>query len=171
MRTILKIIAAPFVLALILIVAVLTFLSCVAGAVCIVACVGLSLLAILCLLAGQTVGCCAGVPGFPLWAPGPGRLAGGASAWCEVCGDGLYGELILMDKVSRSSGRRVKQTAARFFCWERRCGYRYNLHPALQGSGGENGCPDDGGSVCLRAQSEKAGGCVCLPLRSGLGPR
>ena len=51
MRIILKIIAAPFVLALILIVAVLTFLSCVAGAVCIVACVGLSLLAILCLLA------------------------------------------------------------------------------------------------------------------------
>ena len=50
MRTILKIIAAPFVLALILAVAVLTFLSCVAGAVCIVACVGLSLLAILCLL-------------------------------------------------------------------------------------------------------------------------
>ena len=47
MRTILKIIAAPFVLALILIVAVLTFLSCVAGAVCIVACVGLSLLAFL----------------------------------------------------------------------------------------------------------------------------
>ena len=33
MRTILKIIAAPFVLALILIVAVLMFLSCVAGAV------------------------------------------------------------------------------------------------------------------------------------------
>ena len=44
MRTILKIIAAPFVLALILIVAVLTFLSCVAGAVW---------------LAGQTVGCIA----------------------------------------------------------------------------------------------------------------
>lgn len=50
---------------------------------------------------------CAGVPGFPLWAPGPGRLAGGASAWCEVCGDGLYGELILTDKVSRGAGRRV----------------------------------------------------------------
>ena len=100
MRTILKIIAAPFVLALILIVAVLTFLSCVAGAVCIVACVGLSLLAILCLLAGQTVGLhhhvCAGVPGFPLWAPGPGRLAGGASAWCEVCGDGKYAAMDFM---------------------------------------------------------------------------
>ena len=51
MRTILKIIAAPFILALILAVAVLSFLSCVAGAVCVVACVGLSLLAILCLLA------------------------------------------------------------------------------------------------------------------------
>ena len=34
-------------------------LSCVAGAVCIVACVGLSLLAFLCLLAGQTAGCIA----------------------------------------------------------------------------------------------------------------
>ena len=107
---------------------------------------------------------CAGVPGFTLWAPGPGRLAGGASAWCEVCGDGLYGKLILMDKVSRGAGRRVKQTAARFFCWERRCGYRYNLHPALQGSGGKNGCSDNGGSVCLRAQSEKDRSCVCLPL-------
>ena len=51
---------------------------------------------------------CAGVPGFPLWTPGPGRLAGGAFAWCEVCGDGLYGELILMDKVSRGAGRRVE---------------------------------------------------------------
>ena len=59
MRTILKIIAAPFILALILAVAVLSFLSCVAGAVCVVACVGLSLLAILCLLAVQTVGCLA----------------------------------------------------------------------------------------------------------------
>ena len=56
MRTILKIIAAPFILALILAVAVLSFLSCVAG---VVACVGLSLLAILCLLAGQTTGCIA----------------------------------------------------------------------------------------------------------------
>ena len=59
MRTILKIIAAPFILALILAVAVLSFLSCVAGAVCVVACVGLSLLALLCLLAGQTTGCIA----------------------------------------------------------------------------------------------------------------
>ena len=78
MRIILKIIAAPFVLALMLIVAVLSFLSCVAGAVCVVACVGLSLLAILCLLAGQTTGCIAmfvlaflvspfGLPAIGLW--------------------------------------------------------------------------------------------------------
>ena len=169
MRTILKIIAAPFVLALILIVAVLTFLSCVAEAVCIVACGGLSLLAILCLLAGQTVGCIAMfVLAFlvsPFGLPALGGWLGD-----KVCGDGLYGKLILMDKVSRDAGRRVKQTAARFFCWERRCGYRYNLHPALQGGGRKNGCPDDGGSVCLRAQSEKAGGRICLPLRSGIGP-
>ena len=131
MRTILKIIAAPFILALILAVAVLSFLSCVAGAVCVVACVALSLLAILCLLAGLHRHVRAGVPGFSLWAPGPGRLAGGAPVWCEVCGDGFYGKLILLDTLSRGSGRRVEQTAARFFCWERRCGYRYNLHPAL----------------------------------------
>ena len=83
MRTILKIIAAPFVLALILIVAVLTFLSCVAGAVCIVACVGLSLLAILCLLAGQTVGCIAmfvlAFPGFA-WGSRPW-----AAGWWSAC--------------------------------------------------------------------------------------
>ena len=106
MRTILKIIAAPFVLALILIVAVLTFLSCVAGG-----CVHCGLCGFVPagnpLPAGRADSrlhrhVCAGVPGFPLWAPGPGRLAGGASAWCEVCGDGLYGELILIDKVSIS---------------------------------------------------------------------
>ena len=38
MRTIIKIIAAPFVLALMLTVAVLSFLSCIAGAVCWLAC-------------------------------------------------------------------------------------------------------------------------------------
>ena len=61
-------------------------------------------------------------------------------------------------------------TAAVFFS-ERRRGYRYNLYPALQGSGRKNCCPDDGGSVCLRAQSEKDRSCVCLPLRSGIGSR
>lgn len=54
---ILKIIAAPFVLALTLLAAVITFLACVAGAVCYVACIGLTLLAIVALIAGQTTGC------------------------------------------------------------------------------------------------------------------
>ena len=46
MRTILKIIAAPFVLALILAVAVLSFLSCIAGAFCWLACTAFVLLAV-----------------------------------------------------------------------------------------------------------------------------
>ena len=83
MRTILKIIAAPFVLALILIVAVLTFLSCVAGAVCIVACVGLFLLAILCLLAGQTVGCIACLC-WRSWFPPLGSRPW-AAGWWSAC--------------------------------------------------------------------------------------
>ena len=149
MRTILKIIAAPFILALILAVAVLSFLSCVAGAVCVVACVGLSLLAILCLLAGQTTGCIAmfvlaflvspfGLPALGGWLVE--RLYGVKYAAMDFMAS-LY---LLLDTLSRSSGRRLEQTAVCFFCWERRCGYRYNLHPALQDSGWENGHPDDG---------------------------
>lgn len=56
---ILKILAAPFVLALALLAAVITFLACVAGVVCYVACIGLTLLAIVALIAGQTTGCIA----------------------------------------------------------------------------------------------------------------
>lgn len=56
---ILKILAALFVLALTLLAAVVTFLACVARAVCYVACIGLTLLAIVALIAGQTTGCIA----------------------------------------------------------------------------------------------------------------
>ena len=80
MRTILKIIAAPFILALILAVAVLSFLSCVAGAVCVVACVGLSLLAILCLLAGQTSPCLCWRSWFPPLGSQPW-----AAGWWSAC--------------------------------------------------------------------------------------
>ena len=52
MRIILKIIAAPFVLALMLIVAVLSFLSCIAGAVCWLACTVFVLLAACAFFAG-----------------------------------------------------------------------------------------------------------------------
>ena len=59
MRIILKIIAAPFVLALILAVAVLSFLSCIAGAVCWLACIAFTLLGIFCFFAGLHTGCIA----------------------------------------------------------------------------------------------------------------
>lgn len=59
MRTILKIIAAPFVLALMLIVAVLSFLSCIAGAVCWLACTVFVLLAACAFFAGLHTGCIA----------------------------------------------------------------------------------------------------------------
>ena len=56
MRTILKIIAAPFVLALILAVAVLSFLSCIAGAFCGLACTAFVLLAVCGLFGGLKTG-------------------------------------------------------------------------------------------------------------------
>ena len=78
MRTILKIIAAPFVLALILAVAVLSFLSCIAGACCGLACAVFVLLAICGFFAGLETGCIAmlvlaflvspfGVPAIAEW--------------------------------------------------------------------------------------------------------
>lgn len=56
MRIILKIIAAPFVVVLTIFAAVITFLFCVAGAVCSVASIGITLLAIVAFIAGQTTG-------------------------------------------------------------------------------------------------------------------
>lgn len=59
MRIILKIIAASFVLALILAVAVLSFLSCIAGAFCWLACTAFVLLAACGFFAGLHTGCIA----------------------------------------------------------------------------------------------------------------
>ena len=59
MRIILKIIVAPFVLALILAVAVLSFLSCIAGALCWQACTVFVLLAACGFFAGLHTGCIA----------------------------------------------------------------------------------------------------------------
>ena len=78
MRTILKIIAAPFVLALMLIVAVLSFLSCIAGAVCWLACTVFVLLAACAFFFFLYTGCIAmlvlaflvspfGLPAIGLW--------------------------------------------------------------------------------------------------------
>lgn len=49
---------------------------------------------------------------------------------------------------------------------ERRCYHGHDLYPALQAGGGTERRSDDGGAVCLRAQSPKAGGRVLPPLRS-----
>ena len=57
MRKILKIIAAPVVLVLILAVAVISFLSCIAGACCGLACAAFVVLAVCAFFAGLHTGC------------------------------------------------------------------------------------------------------------------
>ena len=53
---VLKILAAPFVVALTLLVAIVSFLYCVASALCHIGCVVLTLLALVLFLGGQTLG-------------------------------------------------------------------------------------------------------------------
>lgn len=53
---VLKILAAPFVVALTLIVAVVSFLYCVASALCHIGCVVLTMLALVLFIGGQTLG-------------------------------------------------------------------------------------------------------------------
>ena len=53
---VLKILAAPLVVALILLVAIVSFLHCVASALCHVGCVVLTLLALVLFIGGQTLG-------------------------------------------------------------------------------------------------------------------
>ena len=85
MRIILKIIAAPFVLALILAVAVLSFLSCIAGAFCWLACTAFVLLAVCVLFAGLKPGAspcwC-----WRFWFPPLGSRLSGAGSWIACMG-------------------------------------------------------------------------------------
>ena len=53
---VLKILVAPFVVALTLLVAIVSFLYCVASALCHIGCVVLTLLALVLFIGGQTVG-------------------------------------------------------------------------------------------------------------------
>ena len=53
---VLKILAAPFVVALPLLVAIVSFLYCVASALCHIGCVVLTLLALVLFIGGQTLG-------------------------------------------------------------------------------------------------------------------
>lgn len=90
MRIILKIIAAPFVLALILAVAVLSFLSCIAGALCWLACTVFVLLAACGFFAGLHTGCIAMLVLAFFWAPGHRGVAAGAPVWGEIRFAGFY---------------------------------------------------------------------------------
>ena len=94
MRIILKIIAAPFVLALILAVAVLSFLSCIAGALCWLACTVFVLLAACGFFAGlHTGGIAMLVLAFlvsPFGLPGHRGVAAGAPVWGEIRFAGFY---------------------------------------------------------------------------------
>ena len=89
MRIILKIIAASFVLALILAVAVLSFLSCIAGAFCWLACTAFVLLAACGFFAGLHTGCIAMLV-LAFLAPGHRGVAAGAPVWGEICLAGFY---------------------------------------------------------------------------------
>ena len=53
---VIKILAAPFVVALTLLVAIVSFLYCVASALCHIGCVVLTLLALVLFIGGQTLG-------------------------------------------------------------------------------------------------------------------
>ena len=78
---VLKILAAPFVVVLTVLAAVVSFLFCMATAVFVVACVVLTLLAVALFISGQTLGGivfpCPCVSDLSLWHPGHRGVAGG----------------------------------------------------------------------------------------------
>ena len=84
---VLKILAAPVMVALSLLAAMVTFLFCVASAVCELGCIVLTLLSLILFIGGQTVG---------------GIVAGGQAALGQVRPAGFYHWLILRDKMSQS---------------------------------------------------------------------
>ena len=74
---VLKILAAPFVVVLTVLAAVVSFLFCMATAVFVVACVVLTLLAVALFISGQTLGGTVFVSDLSLWHPGHRGVAGG----------------------------------------------------------------------------------------------
>ena len=88
---ILKILAVPVMVALSLLAAMVTFLFCVASAVCELGCIVLTLLSLILFIGGQTVG------GIVFLV-----LAGGQATLGQVCLAGFHYRLILRDKMSQS---------------------------------------------------------------------
>ena len=115
MRIILKIIAAPVVLALMLVVAVLSFLCCIAGAVCWLACTVFVLLAACAFFAGLHTGCIAALVLAFLRA-----LAAGSSVQGKIRLAGFYGELMTSGHFVQKCRAAGKIPTARFSFMGRR---------------------------------------------------
>ena len=91
-----KILAAPVMVALSLLAAMVTFLFCVASAVCELGCIVLTLLSLILFIGGQTVGGIVVLVLAFLVSPG------GQAALGQVCPAGFHHRLILRDKMSQS---------------------------------------------------------------------
>lgn len=103
---VLKILAAPVMVALSLLAAMVTFLFCVASAVCELGCIVLTLLSLILFIGGQAVG---GIVFLvlaflvsPFGVPTIAELAGGQAALGQVRPAGFHHRLILRDKMSQS---------------------------------------------------------------------
>ena len=144
MRIILKLLAAPFVLALTLLVAVLNFAFSFASWVfC-----ALSFLCLIGALFALFTGDRWGIQGLVIaFAVSPFGLPAVAE-WLIDKLDSLkefYHRITLWDNLSRSPLRRLDGQPP--FSFGRRCAHGYNLYPALQGGGWERRCPDNGGTL------------------------
>mgnify|MGYP006925812597 CR=1 FL=1 len=138
MRIILKLLAAPFVLALTLLVAVLNFAFSFASWVfC-----ALSFLCLIGALFALFTGDRWGIQGLVIaFAVSPFGLA----AVAEWLIDKLDSLNYSLKSLSRSPLRRLDGQPP--FSFGRRCAHGYNLYPALQGGGWERRCPDNGGTL------------------------
>lgn len=147
MRIILKLLAAPFVLALTLLVAVLNFAFSFASWVfC-----ALSFLCLIGALFALFTGDRWGIQGLVIaFAVSPFGLPAVAE-WLIDKLDSLnyslksFIRITLWDNLSRSPLRRLDGQPP--FSFGRRCAHGYNLYPALQGGGWERRCPDNGGTL------------------------
>lgn len=129
MRIILKLFAAPFVLALTLLVAALSF--CVS-----IATWAFGILSSICaicglfdLFRGWLTGALLAGGGFyrvPFWSACRGRMAGLQAGRSQLLVKELYHRLRLWDKVSRSFAWRLYEQPPLFICRERRCSHGYH---------------------------------------------
>lgn len=104
---VLKILTAPFVVVLTILAAVVSFLFCMASAVCVVACVVLTLLAVVLFIGGQTLG---GIVFLvlaflisPYGIPATRGTADGSALFPQLCPEGIHRWLTLRSILSQST--------------------------------------------------------------------